>query len=358
MNERENYLRAITFGCPERTPAVIGFAPATWKKYREGLEELVLRYPALFPGCAKGGTDFDHAGRQASQLEPDGPTFRNAGEYYRDSWGCLWHCGHDGLGGQPVEHPLADWTALKAFRPPDILRKTRWGADRQDWDDLKRYIEDRKKKGELAHARIPCFFDRLHYLRGFENLLCDFVTNPPELATLIEMVLDTNMKIVSKLLELGLDVVDHHGDIGTQRSLMMSPAAFRQYLKPGYARMFAPFRKAGIPVRYSSDGYLLEIVDDMIECGISSHDPQFTVNTLAGIVQAYKGKLCAVVDFGQELALLTPPQIRACIAETIRAFDSPQGGLVLRVWTIPDVPLSNIEAFCAAAMEFCAAPRL
>jgi hypothetical protein len=252
-----------------------------------------------------------------------------------------------------VEHPLADWRALDSYQPPDILRTTRWGEDREDWDSLKRRLDGNKKKGILAAARIPCFFDRLHYLRGFENLLCDFAEDPPELHRLIDMVLEANLKLIGKLLELGLDVVDHHGDIGTQRGLMIGPATFRKYLKPGYAAMFAPFRKAGIPVRYSSDGKLLGIIDDLIECGVSSHDPQLTVNGLDKIARAYKGRLCALVDFGQEVALLTPEAIRQSIRETVTQLGSPDGGLILRGFAIPDVSLENIEAFCSAAEEFC-----
>jgi uroporphyrinogen decarboxylase len=353
LTVRENYLRAIEFKSPEWIPVTLGFAPATWKRYREALEKVVLDHPAVFPGYVKGSTDFDHAGRAYSRLEPDGPTFREEGERYRDSWGCLWQCAYNDLGGQPVEHPLADWKMLKNFRPPDVLRKTRWGEDREDWDRLKRRLEENRKQGVLATARIPCFFDRLHYLRGFENLLCDFASGPPELPNLIEMVLETNLMLISKLLELGLDLVDHHGDIGTQRSLMMRPETFRKYLKTGYARMFQPFRKAGIPVRYSSDGNLLDIVEDLRECGVSAHDPQLSVNTLEGIAGSYKGRLCAIVDFGQEIALFSPNELRDRIRETVEKLGDPRGGLVLRAWVIPDVSLENVTAFCSAAERFC-----
>jgi uroporphyrinogen decarboxylase len=353
LSVRENYLRAVEFRSPEWIPVAVGFAPATWKRYRESLEKVALEHPAVFPEYVAGGIDYDRAGRTYAQLEPDGPTFREEGERYRDSWGCLWQCAYNDLGGQPIEHPLEDWNALKDFRPPEILRKTRWGEDREDWCLLKQRMEDNKKRGALATARIPCFFDRLHYLRGFENLLCDFASDPPELVKLISLVLETNLKLIPKLLELGPDLVDHHGDIGTQRSLMMRPEAFRKHLKPGYARMFQPFRKAGIPIRYSSDGNLLEIVDDLIECGVSAHDPQLSVNTLEGIAETYQGRLCAIVDFGQEIALFNPRELHDTIRETVEKLADPRGGLVLRAWVIPDVPLKNIEAFCSAAEQFC-----
>ena len=36
-----NYLRALYFDYPEWTPFVISLMPATWMKYRTGLEEIV-----------------------------------------------------------------------------------------------------------------------------------------------------------------------------------------------------------------------------------------------------------------------------------------------------------------------------
>jgi uroporphyrinogen decarboxylase len=353
LTERENLLRAIEFKHPEWVPVSLTFAPGTWRRYREDLEAIVLRHPAVFRGYVKGSVDFDNAAAQAARLDPDGASFHNDGDRYTDSWGCVWDCALDGLGGQPCEHPLTDWSKFDGFQPPDILRKTRWDADREPWEVMRGRLEEQRRKGLVASTRIPCFFDRLHYLRGFENLLCDFAMDLPELGRLVDMVVATNMKLIPHLLGLKPDVVDHHGDIGTQRSLMMRPAMFRKYLKPGYTKMFQPFRTSGVPVRYSSDGNLLDIIDDLIECGVSSHDPQLSVNTLDGIVRAYKGKLCATIDFGQEIVLMSPQEIKESFEEIVGRMASPQGGLALRAWAISDVPLENVEAFCSAAETYC-----
>ena len=60
----------------------------------------------------------------------------------------------------------------------------------------------------------------------------------------------------------------------------------------------------------SSDGRLLDIVDDLIECGVSVHDPQLRPNTVEGIARAYQGKLCASVDLDQQgFPFMTPIEI-------------------------------------------------
>ena len=54
-----NYLKAVYFGTPEWTPAVVYFLPSAWIAHRERLEELVLSHPRVFPDFRKGSVDFD-----------------------------------------------------------------------------------------------------------------------------------------------------------------------------------------------------------------------------------------------------------------------------------------------------------
>jgi hypothetical protein len=96
-------------------------------------------------------------------------------------------------------------------------------------------------------------------------------------------------------------------------------------------------------------------VDDLIECGISMHDPQLRANTLAGIARAYKGKVCATVDLDrQSFAFLTPRGIRDQVQEVVDVMADPRGGLMVSgsVWGA-DVSLRNIEALCAAVEDCC-----
>jgi len=163
------------------------------------------------------------------------------------------------------------------------------------------------------------------------------------------------MALVQRWLDLGVDTMGFHTDIGTQNALMISPAQFRRYVKPMFMRLFQACRQAGTHVCLSSDGCLLEIVDDLIECGISVHDPQLRANTLEGIVRAYKGRVCTTVDLDrQSFPFLTPQQLRDQVREVVDAMAAPEGGLMLNVgvWGA-DVPLANIVALCEALEECC-----
>jgi hypothetical protein len=343
MSHRENWLRAIEFRGPEWIPCSVGFAPITWKTHREDLEKVLLDHPKLFPGFHPGHSNF---------YDEMPPVYRE-GEYFRDNWGCLWYNTQEGLEGQVVEHPLADWSALDTYRPPDILTKEERGN--RNWEHAQRNIEEARKAGHLTGGNGDRLFDRLYFLRGFENLMVDIATDDPHLPRLIEMLTDYELGLARKWLEIGVDFVGFHTDIGSQKALMISPEKFRRYIKPMFMALFQTCRQAGAHVCLSSDGHLLEIVDDLIECGISMYDPQLRANTLAGIARAYKGKVCATVDLDrQSFAFLTPRGIRDQVQEVVDVMADPRGGLMVSgsVWGA-DVSLRNIEALCAAVEDCC-----
>ena len=341
MNERENYLRALEFRHPEWIPCSVGLSPATWKTHREDLEAVVLRHPLIFRGYKKGDTDFDDLP----------PVYRE--EYYRDNWGCLWYNIQEGLEGQVVEHPLADWKALEAYVPPDPLVKSERGD--RDWEQIQQDMEAQKKKRLLTRGGGERLFDRLYLLRGFENLMMDLATDAPELPRLIEMLLEYEMKLIGKWLGIGVDIIGFHTDIGTQRGLMISPAKFRKYIKPLFKELFTTCRSAGTHVALSSDGHLLEIVDDLVECGVSMHDPQIRANTLEGIARAYKGKLCINLDMDRQMfPFCTPADIRHQVKQAVEQLNAPEGGfMIFASISGGDVPLENIEAICQAFEAFC-----
>jgi uroporphyrinogen decarboxylase len=340
MNERENYLRTLEFRSPEWIPVMVELTPDTWLRHGAALEKIVLRHPNAFPAY--------QAGEYTRYiLDP----YFTAGKYVVDDWGCVWHGAVNGLLNMVVEHPLSDWSALDSLRPPDP-------AVQFDWAQLHAEVIEQRRKGELTRGMLSIprggFFDRLQFLRGMQNLMIDFVEQPPELDRLIEMLVDYNRKYIQLWLDIGVDQIYCHGDIGAQNSLMFSPRTFKRYIKPAYQELFGMCRQAGVHVWYSSDGRMLEVVDDLIECGVTLHDPQLGPNPLQGLVAKYKGRLCAQVDINaQMLPFWSPAEIRRQVREVVEAMSDSRGGLMLFFGVNADLPLVNLEAICLAWEEYC-----
>ena len=341
ISERENYLRTVENNNPQWIPLTIEILPAVWKKYGNSLRDILLQHSLIDKNLWLEQMNYNNAD----------PLYKE-GSYYKDDWDCLWYNAQDGILGQVIGHPLSGWEKLNKLKVPDPVEQA-------DWGKLKDDMNEKRKKGlpliafpeSFAHGG---FFDRLQFLRGLENLLVDFMTEPPELDILIEIVLDYNMKYIKKWIVTGIDVIWFHGDLGTQNGLLISPMTFRKYLKPAYMKMFRKCRENGVHVWYSSDGNILEIVDDIVECGVSIHDPQVRANTIDGIAEKYNGKLCALVDIDEQmLPFCKPADIDAQFEEIVHKIGSPKGGLMIYAIPSKDVPLENIEALCSSWEKHC-----
>jgi hypothetical protein len=341
MTERENFLRAINFDHPEWIPCDFHLSYYTWHVHREKLEEIVLRHPRLFPDYEPGVWDFDEM-----------PNAYRAGEYYRDNWGCLWYTSVPGLEGQCMESPLADWNALETYKAPDF--NTQWERGSRDWEALRRDTEERRSKGRLIDQWGGRLFDRLYFLRGFENPMIDFATDDPHLPRLIDLVLEHQLGLIDRFIEIGADVLVFTADMATQDRLMISPAKFRQYIKPMFREVFQKCKAAGVKGYLSSDGRMLEIVDDLIEIGVAMHDPQLRANTLDGIEKHYKGRMCIKLDLDRQMfPFCTEKDIWNQVETVVNRLSEPEGGLVMMVHVYDETPLKNIEALCQAIEEIC-----
>jgi len=301
---------------------------------------LVLHHPSIFKRFKKGSVDYDNMGHW------------NRGEYFTDMWGVVWYHVIDGIYGMIAEHPIDEWSRLATYRPPDSTLFTEDGL-REDWSIVRKNVESTRKAGALTWGEGGNrFFERLHFLRGFENLMTDFIRNPPELQQLIDLVISTNLRVIRKWLEIGVDIMSFQDDLGTQVSCMVSPWVFRRHLKPGYERMFRPCREAGSHVAFHSDGHILEVVSDLIEAGVTVINPQIRANTLEGIARTMKGRIRINLDLDRQLfPFVTPQGIRKHIEEAVTKLGLKDGGLMLSAEVGPDVSLENIEAICKAFEE-------
>jgi len=344
-----NYLKTIYFDEPEWTPCSVSLMMATWMKYRDELEGIVLAHPKLFPGFKKGSVDYEFP--NASPLYQSG--------YHTDSWGCVWRNIRRGLDSIVEVHPLEDWAAFDSWKAPDPLKDDEFGP-RGDWSHVKVAFDAGKARGELATGGgLPhgFLYMRLYYLRGFENLMTDMATGDPRLRKLIAIIERYNVTVVRKYLEAGAEFMSFGEDLGMQKSLPISPAMWRKYIKPTYEAMFGPCRDRDIPVYLHSDGHILEIIPDLIETGVRVINPQIRANGLVGIKEAIKGKMAMNLDLDRQLfPFASPGEIEDHIGEAHETLSMREGGLMLHAECEPDVSLENIEVICRVLEKVCNPP--
>lgn len=299
--------KAMEFAHPEFIPVSVSLLEATWKKYREKLEALTMRHPLIFGEVTPGQRNFDSI------------TGTYAEGTHVDAWGCVWTNIHEGCQAFVTGHPLPRRELVNSFRPPPPGAGTPHGF----------------------------MFLRLTYLRGYEEMMMDFAEEPPELQRLIDMVLDYNLAETRTRLQRESELLYFGDDLGLQDALPVSPATWRKYLKPCFAAVFGLCRDAGAKVYLHTDGHVVPIIEDLIECGVSVLNLQIRANGLDNLVRKCKGKVCVNLDLDRQgFPFWSPEEIDAHLEECVTALGSPEGGLWLSAECGPDVPLENIEAIC------------
>jgi len=316
MDLEDDRVRAATFSRPKFIPVTVRLLPSAWLKHRDALDEIVARHPVLFPGHEMGKTDYDALVSGTYAL----------GQYV-DAWGCVWSNICEGQDAMITGHPAPRREDVWRLRPPE-------------------------KDDGLPHGFM---FLRLTYLRGYEEVMVDFAEEPPELQHLIDLVLRYNVSQVSKLLTQHRppEILYFGDDLGAQRSLPISPAKWRKYLKPCYATLYGMCREAGFWVYMHSDGHILEIIPDLVECGVNVINPQCRANGLDSLARVCKGRVCVDLDLDRQMfPFCTPAEIEGHVREAVAKLGSPEGGLWLHAEINRDVPLENVEAICAALENY------
>lgn len=313
--ELSDQVKAIRREYPGRIPLRVSILPSAWMKYREALDAIVARYPAVF-GTPADRKDYDAV---------DGTYV--AGDK-TDAWGCVWSNIREGVGSIVTGHPAPAREDVRSLKIPDE-------------DD------------GLPHGFM---YLRLGDIRGFEEIMADFAEEPPELQMLIDKVLAYNLRQVRRKLA----AVDKPGqilifgdDLGMQQSLPISPEKWRRYLKPCYKQVYSPVKDAGHYVYMHTDGHILEIVPDLVECGVDVLNLQVGANGLENLARVCKGKVCVELDLDrQQFPFWGAEDIDAHVKESVEILGSPEGGLWLKAEIAHDVPIENIEAVFSALDKY------
>lgn len=272
---------------------------------------------------------------------------RPAGSEWTDVWGCKWYYPIESHDGQCVGHPISSWDKLNDYVPPDPEKFTDWKKAEED-------VKNTKLTGRIAHGGTDhgFIFLRLTYLRGFNNLMMDIADEHPKLAELINIIEEYWYQVVKRWVDIGADIIGFGDDLGLQNTLPISPEAWRRYIKPSYKRILSYCRSYGVHVALHSDGYIVDIIPDLIESGVTKLNPQDIVNGLDNLANLAKGKIYIHLDIDRQNVTVfgKPKEIDLHIYNCIKKLGSNKGGLSLIWYVFPPTPLENIIA-TAEAMD-------
>ena len=249
-----------------------------------------------------------------------------------DEWGCMWGNkieNDDFALGQPITHPIEDWeTDYENYKVPDPY-------DAGRFDGLEEALAGSEAQGQWVQLNSQyCIFERLHFLRGFENTLVDFYTDRENLEDLCDKLLDYQIGIAKQAQEIGkgrIHCFETSDDWGTQNALMVEPQLWRDIFKPRYKKLIEVVHDAGMFFTLHSCGKINEIIEDLIEIGVdivNIHQPR-TLG-IKEIGEKFAGRICfdVSVDIQDTLPTGNKELIEQEVKDLIEYWATPRGGLI------------------------------
>ncbi len=284
------------------------------------------------------GTDFAFVGMAQS---PDARP--NSG---LDEWGAEWENIGICMLGEVKRYPLKDWAGFERLPIPDIRSPHRWTT----LDGARERAGDKY----LLASGIS-LYERAHFIRGLENLWMDIHEHPGELCRLLDVLVEMNLVAIAKYAAAGADGYIFCDDWGLQDRLMIAPESWRALWKPRYARVFAAARAAGLDTFLHSCGYIVDIMDDLIEVGMDVVHMDQQENMGLDLLEArFGGRVTffAPVDIQNTMARGSLDDIRAYCRKMARQLGRPSGGFLPRWYVDPQGAGHRREAIDAMCREF------
>ncbi len=332
LTHKERIRRAFQYEPIDRLPTQIGYTRAMGEKLTAHFGVSWAQLPARLD---------NHIARVDLTYSP---RFSDDGQTRYDWWGVGWDTREEGY--WPVDSPLAKLKRLADFPWPDP-------DEPRLLDEAAQTIASDGEQQFIVPNFGFCLFERAWALRGFETLCLELLPDSNFVAELLERITEIQLVLIRRFIALGVDGGYFGDDYGAQENMLFSPKIWRSMFKPRLARMFAPFREAGLPVIMHSDGDIVDILPDLVEIGLTALNPaQPEVLDHAWLKRAFGNRLAYYGGISTQTVLPfgAPAEVRAGIERCGRVLAPAGTGLLIAPShrMMADIPMENVAAMLAA----------
>lgn len=254
---------------------------------------------------------------------------------------------------EAVEHPYA------AFETVEDVRKFRW--PKTEWFDYSRLASDCQKYGAYAIVfGSPGNMDVINgtgFGRGVERTILDIGLEDPVGLACMEMRFETCYERTETALRTAggrIDILWIGDDYGTQKGLLMSPAAWRKLFFPKLKAMCDLGHKYGARVMLHSCGSTRRIWPQLIEAGVDIYEtvqPEAADMDPASLKAEFGDRIAfhGTVSTQKTLPFGTIEDVTREVRERVRTVGRDGGLIVAPAHNFqPDTPVENILALYAA----------
>ena len=208
----------------------------------------------------------------------------------------------------------------------------------------------------IPHHYTTCFHWPLAIF-GFE-MLCEAGMEEEDFHSLIGRFAEITRRITRAWARVdGLKAFICHDDLTMTSGPMFRPDWYREHIFPHYPEIFAPFKNAGIPLIFTSDGNCSCFVDDIFAAGADGLNFEYLVS-LRDLVEHHGDKIL-IGNLSSEVIARGPierieREVRGCIEvgkQAPRYVMNVGGGLT------HDMPVAHLESYLAIRKKLCREAR-
>lgn len=373
MNSKERFLAALNHKEPDRVPLDLGgwVTTISIKTYNRLLKKLdIQREGQVFDWLRQNvmpeedvlerlgvDTRYVHLGEPRSwQFQPQQT---DKGLYVKDEWGCGFLMPESSLYYNLVDSPLKNATLadLETYSWPDP-------DDSGYLDGIEqraRRLSEENKYGVVGNFAWESWYERAWKLRAMDIFYMDMVGNKEFVHALLDKTLSLHLRLLDNVLNVCgkyLDVIIQGGDLAGQKTTLMSPQTYREFIKPRQEKAIRFIKeRTDAKIFWHSCGAVSSLIDDFIEVGIDILNPvQVRAEGMdaAELKKRYGDRIVfwGGIDSQQVLPAGSVKDVENEVKHLIKTAGSGGGLIVCSVHNIQaDVPEENVLALYDTVIE-------
>ena len=248
---------------------------------------------------------------------------------------------------------LAD-VELGSGRDPKWINHTDWNPDFAG----NSVVQAVEKYGE-TRAVMAHFWGMLEGTSSFvgiENCWANLSLEPEAMTAWFDRYSDFLCEVADSCIDAGVDFIQMSDDWGSNNFMLFSPAMWRKLIAPYSKKVVQHVRSRGVHVNIHSDGYIIDIMDDLVDMGVSSLHP---VQESAGmdpkeIKDKWGDKIVVygALDVVEGLFARDAEELDEYITKRFEIY-APGGGFIFNTghFVQPEIPIERLKRAYRVANE-------
>jgi uroporphyrinogen decarboxylase len=156
-------------------------------------------------------------------------------------------------------------------RDPKWLSHTDWNYDFAGINVHEAVARHGDRRAIIAH--VWGMVEGTSTFLGIENCWLGLAEHPKLMTAWFDRYADWMCGLVDSCAEAGVDIITLSDDWGSNQTMLFSPRMWRRMIRSFAERVVKHARSRGLFVNLHSDGYIMQIMDDLVEMGYHSLHP-------------------------------------------------------------------------------------